>query len=83
METTLYKVTFKDGRKYKINCANKAQKNRFMASVRDFTGYVEVEEAENGIHNINQWEQIVAEEDTEPFFPKSLETGDTMRKYRA
>jgi len=57
METTLYKVSFDDGRVFKVFCANKAQKNRFRATVT--TGEaVTVEVLENGIHNIKQWEDM-------------------------
>jgi hypothetical protein len=60
METTLYKVTFKDGREYRVFCANKAQKNRFNKIVSVVEEDCEIQEMVNGIHNINQWERIVA-----------------------
>lgn len=60
METTLYKITFKDGRIFKIFCANKKQKQRLL---RVHTGLHEqealLEILENGIHNIKQFEDYL------------------------
>lgn len=57
METTLYKITFKDGREFRVFCANKKQKQRFHRSIIDTK--TEVSEITNGIHNITQWEKII------------------------
>ncbi len=61
METTLYKITFKDGRLFKVFCANKAQKDRFIRTVpmRQTDKIKDVEVFESGIHNIKQWEKII------------------------
>ncbi len=62
METTLYKITFKDGRMFKVFCANKKQKERIYATadpIKKHDPAVKIEVLENGIHDINQWEQIV------------------------
>ena len=60
METTLYRVTFKDGREFRVFCANKAQKNRMHATAQKVTGCeYTIEPIINGIHTINQWEKIV------------------------
>lgn len=61
METTLYKVTFKDGREYRVFCANKAQKKRFWYSL--IGTHTETPEVIiNGIHTVKQWEQIISKE---------------------
>jgi hypothetical protein len=62
METTLYKITFTDGRIFKVFCANKAQKERWFTSMAN-TDHLEIEsieQVENGIHNIKQWEDIIS-----------------------
>lgn len=58
METTLFKIKFKDGREFKVFCANRSQKARLLWSIlkKDLV----IEDRDNGIHNIKQWEQIVA-----------------------
>jgi len=60
METSLYQFIFKDGRVYRVYCANRKQKMRALATmeaVKAQGGSVEV--MTNGIHNIKQWEQII------------------------
>jgi len=60
METTLYKITFKDGREYRVFCANKAQKDRMYKTVNAIKkagGQTDI--ITNGIHNIKQWEAII------------------------
>jgi hypothetical protein len=57
METTLFKIEFSDGRVFKVFCANKHQKDRFLRTTWDSDFTVEV--LENGIHNINQWEKYI------------------------
>lgn len=60
METTLYEVKLKDGRTWRVNCENKAQKDRFMKTLHSITDQVEGWRAiTNGIHTIKQWEAIV------------------------
>ena len=61
METTLYKITFKDGREYRVFCANKAQKERMhktVDAIREKDGSIP-EILQNGIHTIKQWEDII------------------------
>ena len=59
METTLFKITFDDGRKFKIFCANKHQKLRLLTAYHIVEGTAGLEELENGIHTIKQWEEII------------------------
>ena len=59
METTIFEVSFYDGRKYTVFCYGRNQKKRF----REFTVKVkneikEVTEILNGIHTIAQFEKI-------------------------
>jgi len=63
METTLYKVTFSDGRMFKIFCANRKQKERIYKTadaIKMHDANVKIEVIENGIHEIGQWERIVS-----------------------
>jgi len=62
METTLYKITFQDGREYRVFCGNKAQKKRFYKMVETLKDYETLEELTNGIHTIKQWEEIINNE---------------------
>lgn len=58
METTLFKVTTKDGRTFKVFCASKHQKDRFKETLNDLSDYG-MTVLENGIHDIKQWEKWV------------------------
>ena len=58
MATSLYKVTLKGNRVFKVFCENKKQKERFQMSIYRIK-YQSVEEIENGIHNIKQWEDTI------------------------
>lgn len=60
METTLFKITFKDGRVFKIFCANKHQKLRLLNAYHTVEGTAGIEDITNGIHTIKQWEDIVS-----------------------
>lgn len=63
MKTTLYKISFSDGRMFKVFCANRKQKERMrnsFESIRNLGGKMEI--ADNGIHNIKQWEAIIKSE---------------------
>jgi len=53
---SIHKIHFKDGREYRIYCANKAQEKRFALSVKGLGAIAY--EALNGIHDIAQWEKI-------------------------
>jgi hypothetical protein len=59
METTLYQVTFNDDRIYRINCRGKNQKQRFKIQAQKLkTEIKSILEIANGIHNINEFEQL-------------------------
>lgn len=61
METSLYEINFKDGRIFRVFCANRKQKERFKKSylnLIDIYG-MKITQLSNGIHNIKQWEQII------------------------
>ena len=60
METTLYEVEFNNGSKFRVFCANKTQKRKFRNSINKLKHYKPyVHEVSNGIHNMNQWQDIV------------------------
>ena len=60
METTLYAVTFLDGRIYRINCRGKKQKQRFKIHAEKLKEQIkEVMEITNGIHDIKEFEQLM------------------------
>ena len=59
MQTILFEVTFYDGRKYRVYCQGKNQIKRFF----DFTAKIKneienINELQNGIHTIGQFEKI-------------------------
>ena len=62
METTLFQITFEDGREYRVFCANKAQKQKVLARVQALKEgpypNIKVTDNLNGIHTANQWEGI-------------------------
>lgn len=58
METSLYKITFKDGREYRVFCANKKQKERLQKITNSLGIFQDVEVMTNGIHTIKQFEDI-------------------------
>ena len=59
MQTTLFKVTFNDGRIYNINCIGTNQIKRFRINVEKLKQQItKVEETEKGIHNIKDFEQL-------------------------
>lgn len=60
METTVYQIEFIDGRKFRVFCANKAQKERFLKSIYPISKEdAVVTVVLNGIHNVNQWEAML------------------------
>lgn len=59
METTLFKISFDDGRVFKIFCANKHQKLRALNAYHTAEGTSGLEELENGIHTVKQFEDII------------------------
>lgn len=60
METTLFKVSFNDGRVFKIFCQNRNQKDRFIKSWNTVKDISQCEVLENGIHKVKQWEKIIS-----------------------
>lgn len=52
-------IELKDGRSFKIACANQSQVDRFIKSLREFKLDPSHVSDINGIHNIKQWEQII------------------------
>ena len=60
---TIFEVTFKDGRLYRVACDNEAQKNRFKrARQKVIEQVVHTSVKTNGIHTVKEWEQIVENE---------------------
>ncbi len=59
METTLFEVTFYDGRIFRVFCYGKAQKKRFSIFTQKIKNMVEsITELSNGIHTITEFEKI-------------------------
>jgi len=60
METTLYKIKFKDGRIFNVFCRGKHQKFRLINSLKKIENQIENKiEFENGIHTIKEFEDIL------------------------
>ena len=60
METALFEILLKDGRKYRVYCANKSQVKRFRAAVESIKPLVEwVRVKQNGIHTVSEFEKHV------------------------
>lgn len=62
MQTSLYEITFKDGRVFRVFNANAKQFDRFMTtygSIKDKCTPILVK---NGIHTIKEWEEILSKE---------------------
>lgn len=60
---TVFEVTFKDGRLYRVACNNNNQVIRFRDAknkLGDKTGLVS--RITSGIHTVKEWEQIVENE---------------------
>jgi hypothetical protein len=59
METTLYNVTFFDGRTYRVFCRGKNQKQRFNNFTQKIKNEIEsIAVITNGIHTISEFEKI-------------------------
>lgn len=56
--TALYSIKLKNGRKFRVFCANKSQVDRFRATLNEIDPD-EAITAINGIHTVKQWEQHV------------------------
>ena len=61
MSTTLFRIKFKDGREWRVFCANNNQAQRLFTTLENisFDYENEMSEITSGIHTIKQWEQIV------------------------
>lgn len=60
METVLYQVNLKDGRVFRIFCANSTQKRKTIQSFRDKKNEIEmVTEIANGINTAKQWNDFL------------------------
>ena len=60
METTLYEVTFLDGRIFRVFCRGKNQKQRFKIHTEKLKEQIkEVMEITNGIHDIKEFEKLM------------------------
>ena len=62
METTVFEVSFEDGRKFRVFCYGKNQKKRFLETTLKLKGVKEVVDLLNGIHTISQFEEIMQNE---------------------
>tara|TARA_R110000851_G_scaffold4520_3_gene18461 strand:+ start:215 stop:403 length:189 start_codon:yes stop_codon:yes gene_type:complete len=60
MQTTLYKIKFKDGREFRVFCANSSQKQRMHNAMHHLAQDCTLTEVINGIHTVKQWEEITA-----------------------
>lgn len=60
METILYQVSLKDGRVFRIFCANATQKRKTIQSFQDKRDKIEtVTEVKTGIHTVKEWNEIL------------------------
>ena len=63
METTLYEITFIDGRVFRVFCGNRQQKERLYKTwekIKDKCNRDGIRVLQNGIHDIKQWEAIIS-----------------------
>ena len=59
METTLFEVKFFDGRKFRVFCRGRNQKERFKKFTQGIINEIEsITELSNGIHTIKELEKI-------------------------
>lgn len=60
METTIFEIKFIDGRLYRVNCENRAQKNKILAWYRaNKDNVVSCTPILNGIHSTKQFLEII------------------------
>jgi len=63
MQTTLYEITTKDGRIFRVFCANAIQSARMHIAIRTLVGCTyEAKEIACGIHTVKQFEDIIKSE---------------------
>ncbi len=59
METTIFEVKFYDGRKFRVFCYGKNQKNRFKEVAKNLKKEIQsVQVLTTGIHTIKEFEKI-------------------------
>ena len=60
METAIYEIKLKDGRKWRVFCANKTQKEKLIMSLLKIKPLIESWEViVNGIHTLKQWNEQI------------------------
>jgi len=59
METTLFELTFLDGRIFRVFCYGRSQKQRFQKKVNALEGVKSIKELSNGIHTIKEFEKLI------------------------
>jgi hypothetical protein len=59
METTIFEISFEDGRKFRVFCYGRNQIKRFKEIILKLTDVKEVFELVNGIHTISEFEKIM------------------------
>ena len=60
METIVYQIEFKDGRIFRIFCANSTQKKKVISSYNAIADKVkEITVITSGIHTVSQYEKIL------------------------
>jgi len=60
METTIFEIKFKDGRKFKVFCANSSQKKRTLKAYNSIKELlISIEDITSGIHTCKQFEQFI------------------------
>ena len=59
METTVFEIELKDGRIFRVFCANSTQKKRVLSTI-DKIKHLKptIKAITNGIHTVSEWEQI-------------------------
>lgn len=60
MTTTIFEVTLKDGRIYRVFTANSTQERKAIHSFNNMRDQIEtIETPVNGIHTFKQWSEII------------------------
>lgn len=62
METIVYQIEFKDGRTFRVFCANRTQKNTVIQSYNQIKDRVkEIKTITTGLHTVSQYMKIISE----------------------
>lgn len=60
METIVYQIEFKDGRIFRVYCANSAQKKRVIESYNAIRDKVRgITTISTGVHTVSQYEKLI------------------------